>query len=67
MATKTIYELATGTPIFVQDAVDAKECVATGRYSYTEPPSLPLDLPLPAVTAEQPTAATVHVEPKRGK
>lgn len=57
MASKTVYELATGAAILVHDAVDAREYVATGRYSYTEPPSLALDLPVPAETA-----ATVEVK-----
>lgn len=39
---KTVYRVADGAAIVVHDAVDAKEYVATGRYS--DKPVEPLDV-----------------------
>lgn len=62
---RTLYRIEDGTEVVVHDTVDAKEYLATGRYSATPP--APLTVGEPAVIAEQPTQATVTTEVKKGK
>jgi hypothetical protein len=57
MASKTIYRIEDGAAVLLIDSIDAKEYVATGRYSFTPPE--------PVAVPEAPVNVTLEI--KKGK
>jgi hypothetical protein len=56
---RTLYRVEDGAAVVVHDSVDAKEYLASGRYTATPPE------PPAALVAEQPAQASVTTEVKK--
>lgn len=61
---KTLYQIEDGAPVVVHDSVDAREYLATGRYSATPPAPLQVSLELAGTpVAASATAPAIPVPP----
>lgn len=60
----TIYDTANGSPITIEHMIDAKDAVASGKYSFNAPAPAPAPAPEPAPT---PTPASKPIVVKEVK